>query len=182
MPMTSPIAPGQNYKPTNCLSGAGVFPPPAPAVTYGNPGCTGTPPGDTFASQFSGFNPNGNWSLYTVDALDPDMSPKPLGAASFIGGWGIQFLTPTAEPISIEGRVVTSDGQGISRSTVTLMGNGEPMRTVTNPFGYYRFTGLLPGNTYVISVAAKKYQFDQPNQVVSPLDNIADLDFIALPN
>jgi len=93
----------------------------------------------------------------------------------------LQPFAPTAEPISIEGRVVTSDGQGISRATVSLFGIGENISVVTNPFGYYRFTGLSPGNTYVISVVSKKYQFEQPNQVVSAFDNVANVDFIALP-
>jgi len=86
----------------------------------------------------------------------------------------------TAAPISIGGRVTTSDGTGISRATVTLSGNGSPIYAVTNTFGYYQFTGLMPGLTYVVSVSAKRYLFASPAQVVSAQDDVGAVNFTAL--
>jgi hypothetical protein len=115
--------------------------------------------------------------LRWADTNDPGGIEDSLG----IDDVAVTLLIPTAAEISIDGRVITSKGSGISRATVVLSGNGDPKFTVTNTFGYYHFGGLLPGRTYVINVSAKKYQFVAPAQVISPFDDVANMDFIALP-
>jgi hypothetical protein len=47
--------------------------------------------------------------------------------------------------------------------------------------GYYRFTDLQAGETYIVSVSARRYQFTVPTQVVSLLDSVADLNFVGTP-
>ena len=127
LPSTSGIMNGQNYKPTNCAGGGFDFPGPAPVSPYNDPGCGGGPFSvdqlgtveDTFASVFGGANPNGDWKLYVFDESLDGIVP---GDAGSIGGWGIQFLLPTAEGVSVSGRVLTATGEGIRNATVTLMG------------------------------------------------------------
>ena len=50
---------------------------------------------------------------------------------------------------------------------------------VTNTFGYYRFAKLTAGESYVLSVQAKGYQFD--SIFLSPTQSVANVDFISLP-
>lgn len=91
-------------------------------------------------------------------------------------------LQPTAASASIGGRVLTSDGNGISKVTVTLVDNTGQARTyLTNGFGYYSFEGLTTGETYTISVRDKRHQFNPSTRVVSLQDNLSDADFTAEP-
>jgi hypothetical protein len=131
-----------------------------------------------FANTFSGFNPNGDWKLYVYD-----QGSNALGDTGTIGGWGIQFLTPTAAPASVSGRVLTAYGQGIRNTRVTISGGdlAAPKTMYTADFGYYYFSGLTAGQTYVISVEPRRYVISHPTRVVNLLDSIADLDFVADP-
>lgn len=87
-------------------------------------------------------------------------------------------LAPTAANVSVGGRVVSPSGSGLRGVFVTLReANGRSYTAVTNSFGYYRFNEIQAGQIIIVSVEAKRYSFDQPVQVVSLSDNIADLQF-----
>lgn len=178
LPDAAAITVGQNYKPTNCLPGVTTFGGGAPSAPYIEPGC-GPTLSNTMASAFGGMNPNGNWTLYVRD----DNGVDPLGATNSIGGWGIQFLLPTAAPVSVSGRVLTASGAGIRNARVTLTGGGlsEPLVTFTGTFGFYSFEGLEAGGTYVVTVEPRRYVIAQPVRVVTVVDDIVGLDFIAQP-
>ncbi|MGC2235789.1 MAG: hypothetical protein WA584_06485 [Pyrinomonadaceae bacterium] len=93
-------------------------------------------------------------------------------------------LTPVAASVDVGGRILTSDGvTGISKVKVYLTGGSltAPVIVRTNPFGYYNFEGLQAGQTYIIFVESKRFTFSTPTIVVSPTDNIQNLDFIAEP-
>ncbi len=91
-------------------------------------------------------------------------------------------IFPTAANATIGGRVLSSDGRGISKVTVTLVdGTGTARNSITNGFGYYVFDGLGTGQTYTLSVRNKKYTFNPSTRVFSLEDNIADADFTAEP-
>lgn len=91
------------------------------------------------------------------------------------------FLLPsTAASVSISGRVLRGKGYSVGNAVVSLTGSsGSPRQARTGSFGYYRFDNVDVGQTYIISVSSKRYQFEP--QVVFLLDDIGDLDFIALP-
>ena len=95
----------------------------------------------------------------------------------------IESISPSAAGISVSGRVVTFDGRGIGRTLVTLSGGvlGQPVSTITNPFGFYRLPDVPAGYTYVVSVADKHYSFAEPDRAVNAADNVSDLNFTALP-
>jgi hypothetical protein len=103
------------FKPTNTFICTDQFPPPAPAGPYLLPGAgTGTQCGvDTLAS-FNGTNPNGTWSLYT---LDDGFS----GSGNIAGGWSLSITTQTPVcntqtcSLSCPSNItVPADGGGIS--------------------------------------------------------------------
>jgi hypothetical protein len=88
-----------------------------------------------------------------------------------------QNLAPTAASVSVSGRVVV-DGRGLTNAVVSLTDQSGTTRTVrTNTFGYYRFTEIAAGQTYIASVISKRYQFAP--QPVMVTDQITDLNFTA---
>jgi hypothetical protein len=171
------ITNGQNYKPTVCAPIAD-FGGGAPAGPYVQPGCTTD--GGSLSSTFSGFNPNGVWRLYVRDDNGAGVL---MGEPTLLGGWGLQFLLPTAAPVSLSGRVLTAGGLGIRNAKVTLSGGNltAPRTVYTGSFGYYDFPGLTAGQAYIVTVEPKRYVLTHPTRVVTLLDSLADFDFIAEP-
>jgi hypothetical protein len=92
-------------------------------------------------------------------------------------------LSSTAAEVSLSGRVLTANGQGIRNATVTLLGGdlNEPVTVRTGTFGYYQFDGLHAGMTYIVTVTTKRFVIGDPSRAVTALDNLADVDFIASP-
>ncbi len=108
---------------------------------------------------------------------DYDFIPRPQGAASDIGAFEAQ-LRPTAASVSVSGRVLSSRGRGGSNAVVHLTKpNGEIQTTRTNSFGYYSFKDVVVGQTYIINVYSKRYQFNP--QVVSLTEDLGGLNFTA---
>jgi hypothetical protein len=69
-------------------------------------------------------------------------------------------------------------GRGISNAVVHITNQkGEIQTYRTNRSGYYTFTDLAAGETYIFSVYAKRYQFN--SQVVTLTEDLAELDFTA---
>jgi hypothetical protein len=94
------------------------------------------------------------------------------------GFWTPESFVPTAAEVAVGGRVLTAGGAGIRGVRVTIaFPNGERRTTVSSTFGRYRFDGIPAGQTYVISVAAKKYVFPEPAQVRAVTDDTLDVDF-----
>jgi hypothetical protein len=91
-----------------------------------------------------------------------------------------QTLQPTSATVSVGGRVQTADGNGISKIVVTLTDpDGGVHTAMTSPFGYYFFEEI-PVGTMVISVAAKRYTFANPTQVITVAENVGNIDFTSL--
>jgi len=111
----------------------------------------------------------------TSTATDPNGNTSEFSACR-------QVFAPTAASVTIGGRVVNSYGRGISRARVSLTdSNGETRVALTNPFGYYRFTDIAAGETYIISVSHKYYEFAQPTRVLFAGEDLYDADFTASP-
>ena len=88
----------------------------------------------------------------------------------------LQALAPTAANVNIQGRVMTQSGRPISIARVTLTNStGDTRTAISNPFGYYRFLDLPSGQTYVITVGHKSYEFDPSSFVINLTDEISDL-------
>jgi hypothetical protein len=90
------------------------------------------------------------------------------------------LLPPSAANVSVMGRVTTQAGNGIRNANVFLIGqNGTTHYTVTGSFGYYSFEGIPSGQSVIVSISSKRFTFAQPVRLVSIVDDIADLDFVA---
>jgi len=83
--------------------------------------------------------------------------------------------------VSLSGRILTSNGTGVSRAKVSLAdSNGAIVTVLSSSFGYYRFTGLVPGMSYTMSVSHKSYNFGSP-QLITLDTNRSDFNVYAIP-
>ena len=69
---------------------------------------------------------------------------------------------------SINGKVVSTNGSGIRRATVTVLNltTLDTQTHLTNDFGYFRFNNLPILNLYLVTVSSKRYFFSFSNQLV----------------
>jgi hypothetical protein len=87
-------------------------------------------------------------------------------------------LPPTAASVSISGRVLTSSGRGLAKALVQLTDSEGNTRTArTNPFGFYRFEDVQAGQTVILTVVSKQFQFAP--QVLNLNEELTHLNFIA---
>lgn len=101
-------------------------------------------------------------------------------AAVHAGFWNPQQFAPTAAEVAISGRATTADGRGIRNVRVTMTRtDGESRTTMTGTFGYFRFTDVPVGETFVFSVAAKRYTFSQSSQIRWIVEETDDINFTA---
>lgn len=94
---------------------------------------------------------------------------------------GNSLLVPvTAANVTVDGRVMTDKGgNGISRATVILTDESGTTRTAhTNQFGYFHFDGIESGQSYVVTIQHKQYQFE--SRFIT-INEAAELNFTALP-
>ncbi len=130
--------------------------------------------------------------LSTVDsttaAAQPSVAPSNItvsnGTVTGTTATGQNYtfaLAPTASNAEISGRVTNSADGGLANVRVTISGGSlaHPVSVLTNGFGYYAFSEVPAGETYVIEVSSKAYTFSQPAQVVSVNSNLADINFIS---
>jgi len=109
---------------------------------------------------------------------NPSFSNAPGGNGSDIGAF--EALGTTAGAVTVGGRVLTPTGRGIRNVLVTLTDSGGNARTaITSSFGYFSFEDISAGETYIISVSAKRYRFDQPMRVLSVNEDLTGVDFTA---
>ncbi len=89
--------------------------------------------------------------------------------------------TPLAAGVSISGRVLSSEERGIRNAVVTISGGAltQPLTIRSGPNGRFTFDDIPAGETYVITVGARRFQFSNPSRIISVTDNIVGFDFMA---
>jgi hypothetical protein len=98
-----------------------------------------------------------------------------LSPFAVVNGFG-----PTAANAAISGRIVTANGSGIRNVIIQMTsGTGETKYAYSSSFGYYKFNDLPVGQTYVLSVLAKKYSFANPTRVINLNEDLSGEDFVA---
>ncbi|HRI02907.1 MAG TPA: DUF4394 domain-containing protein [Pyrinomonadaceae bacterium] len=121
---------------------------------------------------------NTNMGLYTY-VPETGLGVNPV----LVGNYGI-FISdisvqrpPTAAGVTLSGRVAQGpEGRGIANVFVTITGpNGFASTTTTGKGGRYSFEDLETGQSYVISIRSRNYNFSP--RVVQVVDNISDVDF-----
>ena len=85
---------------------------------------------------------------------------------------------PSAASVTVGGRVMVGNGRGLANARVYLTEqNGEVRMAMTSSFGYFRFADIAAGQSVIIRIVWKRYQFEP--QVVNVFENIEDLNFYA---
>jgi hypothetical protein len=141
----------------------------------------------TWSSETSAQNPNANavrWgTLYNI-RFDSNRPPTTVNATIGFFKTGnpitVQVQGPSAAPsaVSVSGRVMRSNGQGLSNTYVFITDSlGVSRITLTSSLGYYSFDNVIPGGTYTIAVSSKRYSFTP--QVLQVNDNLTNVDFVA---
>lgn len=92
-----------------------------------------------------------------------------------------EFYTTTAAPAEISGRVVTAEGNGIVNAAIIISGGNlsQPIIVKTGTFGSFKIDGLTTGQTYIVTVQSKRFEFDSPSRVISLEANVSDLEFVS---
>ncbi|HKP68862.1 MAG TPA: Ig-like domain repeat protein [Pyrinomonadaceae bacterium] len=89
-----------------------------------------------------------------------------------------QVLGPTAANARISGQVRDGAGRAIGYARIAIQNqDGATVFALTNPFGYYTLDNVPAGQTYIVTVTHKRYQFAPRTITLS--DDIVGLDFIA---
>ena len=96
------------------------------------------------------------------------------------GFWAFQqMLAPTSAQVEVGGRVTTANGNGIRNVRITMTdAQGNPRTVLSGSFGYYRFNDVSVGETYIFSIAAKKYTFSQSVLVRNINEFTNDINFV----
>ncbi len=124
---------------------------------------------------------NGNWINRTTSR---DFATRTVCAqTTTLSPFAIAPIAPTSAPVTVAGRVLSPNGNGIGNAVITLSdaATGATLVARSSPFGYYRFDGVAWGRTYIAEIRSKSHSFQIPVREITAFDDIADLDFIADP-
>lgn len=88
-------------------------------------------------------------------------------------------FAPTAASAEIVGRVVNARNRPIKHARLMLVGGTlvEPKVSYTNPFGYFKFTGVEVGHFYFLSVSHRRHQFGEDTISFTLQENLRGLVF-----
>lgn len=177
--LTAVITPGAG---TPSLSGAGG----GNSATLSATTPAGSAHNVTFTSHFLNFSSTTDRNVgLSFSSVSPNFS---LGLGSFLAdmtaaGTGTfasnpvpTYIGPTAGEVSVGGRVYGPNGRALGNALVTMVELSGAVRTTrTSSFGYFMFDEIQSGQSVVLSVRSKRYQY-QP-QIVSLDDSALDLSF-----
>lgn len=96
------------------------------------------------------------------------------------GFWNPDQFVPTAAQATVGGRITIISGGGVRNVRVTMTDAGGESRTaLSSTFGYFRFTDVPAGETYVITVTSKRYSFGESSQIRTIVEDTDDINFVA---
>jgi len=162
---------GTDFNINSQLSFSVVSPP-----SHGTLGSFGTPTCNNGSCTVNvTYTPTSNYigtDQFTFKANDSALDSNTATANITIGG-------PTATSTVIQGRVVNGSNTGIQNAIVKLVNpaNGEARYIISSQFGYYRFTDVSVGESYIVEVTHKRYTFVP--QLVT-LANETNLNFVGI--
>ena len=138
--------------------------------------------GQTFPVTLIASTPNDGTETITVPnspTTTARIKVEAVGNIFFdINNANFTITAATAASVTVSGRVTTAEGRGLRNATISITDSlGVTRRTFTGVFGSYRLDGIEPGETYVISVRSRRFNFEP--RILNVTDNVSDFDFIA---
>jgi hypothetical protein len=136
-------------------------------------------------SVIAGGGQNASGGQFTINATNGQTvaGQSATGASLSIhaGFWNTDAFAPTASEVTVAGRITTGEGRGIRNVRILMTNsNGESRTALSGSFGYFRFTGVPAGETYVFTAFAKRYEFEEPSQVRTIIEETEGVHFVAL--
>jgi len=136
-------------------------------------------------SVIAGGGQNSTGGQFTVAATNGQtVAGQRVTGANFsldAGFWNTDAFAPTAAEVNVAGRITTSEGRGIRNVRILMTNsNGESRTVLSGTFGYFRFTDVPAGSTYIFTAFAKKYEFKEPSQVHTIIEDTEGINFVAL--
>lgn len=132
----------------------------------------------------SGGEPAAN-GVFTVNKTigQPWVGESSGGGFITRGGFWTPQIAPTSAAVSIRGRILTAEGNGIVNVIISLTdpSTGATISTRSSSFGYFRFDEIAVGQTYILIVSSKRFTFIPNSRVIMPTDEVTDAHFTALP-
>ena len=109
--------------------------------------------------------------IYTIEA-----SSSGPGEA---GNYTLTVVGPVQAPVTVNGKVLTSDGRGLRNATVSITDSQGTVRTTTtSSFGLFSFDNILTGDTYTIRVLSRLFRYTP--RTVQLNGNLTLPDFVGL--
>ena len=131
-------------------------------------------------SNGGGESTNGNFGVTGTNGQNLAGTNSTGGSFGVRGGFWQGLFAPTAAFVAVSGQVLTAGNQPIGKARVTLTSaNGLTRVARTSAFGYFRFDDVEVGQTCILSVQSKRYQFTNGTQVLFIIDEISDIVFIS---
>lgn len=122
----------------------------------------------------------GNPAFSLSGAAGQPAAGTTLGGAPYrlsSGFFTPEVFAPTAASVSISGRILTPEGVGLRNARVTLTdAQGNARTTISGAFGYFSFPEVEVGQTYIVTVVSKRYQFAP--RALTVTEEITDLSFV----
>ncbi|HSK71613.1 MAG TPA: carboxypeptidase-like regulatory domain-containing protein [Pyrinomonadaceae bacterium] len=123
---------------------------------------------------------NGTGSFTSQSTKNVPFDPTDGTTLQDVGSVPTPMCAPTSAPASVSGKVTTARGRGIAKALVSMVdGSGKATYTMTNAFGFYRFTGVTSGETYTFQVMSKFYSFSPASRVLNVTEDFDGLNFVA---
>jgi uncharacterized delta-60 repeat protein len=117
------------------------------------------------------IQPNGG---IIVGGSKNDFSVKEFAVTRYVG------YQATAANVSVGGRLTSASGNGLAGIRVSLMNmQGVSSYTLTNSFGYYTFSDIPAGETYIIAPNSAKHTFSPSARAVNVMEDVTGVDFTA---
>lgn len=132
------------------------------------------------ATATGGTAAGGTFSMtYTAGQSIAGNTAPSAGFVMNLGFWSPEF-SPTSAQASISGRVTNSFGQGVQGIVLRLTDStGASILTRTSTFGNYRFDDIRSGETYILTINARRFTVTEPTRVITVTDPITDVNFVA---
>jgi hypothetical protein len=90
----------------------------------------------------------------------------------------VSTVGPRAASVSISVRVITPQKLGLTNALVTLTDmQGNSRTVITGKGSSFRFTNVMAGETYILTVSSKRYTYAP--QIITVTEDITELSFNA---
>ncbi len=134
----------------------------------------------------NGTNPVGNFTSQSTNNTYSGGNPTTTNGTTdqVIGSVPLPItVSITAATASVSGRVMNSNGKGIGLVEVKITGasSGESKSALTDRSGYYSFSDMQVGESYIIAVVSKRYTFIETTQLQTVLEDRNDINFVGSP-